>query len=247
MLTLYQFPISHFCEVVRWALDYKKLAYRKVNLLPGAHVKVVTRMAPASSVPVLQHDQVYVQNASDILSYLDRQFPPSTLTPVNSGEKQAAMEWEKYLQREIGVHLRRFYYHYLLQHPRSVIPLWCQDGPWLGYWRLRLIYPVLKRRMRQFMSIDAATATASRAALVRAIGRLENAYGRSRFLVGGRFGRADITAAAMVAPVFQPPAYGLVWPARAPAPVQDFFDEQRSRLGWAEALYRDYRPGPPQR
>ena len=35
--TLYQFPISHYCEKVRWAMDYKKLEYKAKNLLPGLH------------------------------------------------------------------------------------------------------------------------------------------------------------------------------------------------------------------
>ena len=37
MIELYQFPLSHFCEKARWALDYKSIAYRPVNLLPGFH------------------------------------------------------------------------------------------------------------------------------------------------------------------------------------------------------------------
>lgn len=245
MLTLYQFPISHFCEIARWALDFKQLEYRKVNLLPGAHIKVVTRFAPKSSVPVLQHGETYVQNAGDILTYLDREFPRFVLTPVNSGEKQAALEWERFLHREVGVHLRRFIYHHLLRYPRIVIPLWAQEGPAFGYWRLRLIYPLLSRKMRQFMDIDQTTAERSRVAVVRAIDRLEKAHADSRFLVGGRFTRADLTAAALLAPILQPDSFGLNWPARWPAPLASFVDEQQPRLGWAADLYRDYRHGLP--
>ncbi|MGR9114583.1 MAG: glutathione S-transferase N-terminal domain-containing protein [Gammaproteobacteria bacterium] len=35
MLTLYRFPVSHYCEKVRWALDYKQLDFQTKNLLPG--------------------------------------------------------------------------------------------------------------------------------------------------------------------------------------------------------------------
>lgn len=38
MLTLYQFPISHYCEKIRWALDFKQLKYNTVNLLPALHI-----------------------------------------------------------------------------------------------------------------------------------------------------------------------------------------------------------------
>ncbi len=34
MRTLYQFPLSHFCEA-RWMLDHKELYYVAHNLIPG--------------------------------------------------------------------------------------------------------------------------------------------------------------------------------------------------------------------
>jgi hypothetical protein len=46
MIELYQFPFSHYCEKVRWALDYKGIAYRTVNLLPGFHFRYLAKLAP---------------------------------------------------------------------------------------------------------------------------------------------------------------------------------------------------------
>ena len=70
-MKLYQFAISHFSEKVRWALDYKNLNYQPVFLLPGAHIKPIRRMAPRSSVPVLDHDGEIVQGSAEILEYLE--------------------------------------------------------------------------------------------------------------------------------------------------------------------------------
>ena len=39
MIKLYQFACSHLCEKARWALEYKRVAYQPVNLLPGLHLK----------------------------------------------------------------------------------------------------------------------------------------------------------------------------------------------------------------
>ena len=60
-LTLYQFPISHYCEEARWALDWKGLEYRRVNLLPGLHLARSRKMAARTSVPILVSADTIVQ------------------------------------------------------------------------------------------------------------------------------------------------------------------------------------------
>lgn len=72
-IKLYQFCISHYCEKVRWALDYKGVNYQAVNLLPGQHVKTIRELTGAeSSVPVLEHDGQIIQGSGQILDYLDQ-------------------------------------------------------------------------------------------------------------------------------------------------------------------------------
>ena len=73
---LYQFPISHYCEKVRWAMDHKGLEYKLKNLLPGLHLKTTRKMAKKSSVPILvdtnkQGLPEQIQNSHIILNYLD--------------------------------------------------------------------------------------------------------------------------------------------------------------------------------
>lgn len=66
-VTLYQFPISHYCEKAAWALDYKKIPYRIVNLVPGPHGLIIRSMAPTTSVPVMRHDGTTVQDSTKII------------------------------------------------------------------------------------------------------------------------------------------------------------------------------------
>ncbi|VAW80072.1 hypothetical protein MNBD_GAMMA15-1204 [hydrothermal vent metagenome] len=52
-MTLYQFPISHYCEKIRWALDYKGLPYTTINPLPGSHIAGENSVADLAAAALL--------------------------------------------------------------------------------------------------------------------------------------------------------------------------------------------------
>lgn len=114
MITLYQFPISHYCEKIRWALDYKKVDYQVVNMLPGLHIKKARRLAGTAEVPILVHDDKVVQNSSEIITYIDENFNGPPLTPVNKDHRDSSLEWESFVDQELGPFLRVYFYHTLL-------------------------------------------------------------------------------------------------------------------------------------
>ena len=49
MMTLFQFPISHYCGEARWALEYKGIDYRIKNFVPGPHTAALRKLAPGTS------------------------------------------------------------------------------------------------------------------------------------------------------------------------------------------------------
>jgi glutathione S-transferase len=59
---LYQFPISHYCEKIRWAMDYKGLDYTLKNLVPGLHLRTTKKIAPKTYLPILMDQGEQVQN-----------------------------------------------------------------------------------------------------------------------------------------------------------------------------------------
>ncbi len=240
MLTLYQFPLSHFCEKARWALDYKGLEYRAVNLLPGLHVKTTRRLADRSSVPILVHDRTTIQGSGQIISHLDSSFPQHPLTPGDETARRDALEWEAFADAEIGVHVRRICYQVLLQHPETVIPMFTQDGPWYGRLLLPLIFQRLQARMREFMDINAATARSSERSLAAALDKVHSRLNGNQYLVGERFTRADLTVAALLAPLFQPRGYGLRQ-TKFPPEFEALGERYADRLGWPRWLYRECR------
>jgi glutathione S-transferase len=241
MLSLYQFPISHYCEKIRWALDYKNLDYRVVNLLPGFHTSTAKKLTKRTTLPILTHDETTIRNSSDIINYLDETFPQHLLTPVDAGNKQDALDWERFADKEIGPCVRRVCYHTLLEHPALVIPFFTVNGPWYGSWVLRPLFPSLSRKMRKLMDINAATAEQAQAHLAQAIGKVHEHLQGKTYFVGDQFSRADLAVAALLAPLCRPVGYGLDWPPAYPEPLAQFAEQLSEKLAWVNRLYEQHR------
>jgi glutathione S-transferase len=237
---LYQFECSHFCEKARWALDWKHVDYLPKNLVPGLHVRAVRRLAPRTSVPILVDDGHVVQGSGAIITYLDAQQPAHRLTPGTTADAHAAAEWERYLDEEIGVLLRLWFYHHALPDRRLATRFILQGAPWYGHMLFALAYGRVEKLMRKAMRIDARTALDAEQRLAVALDRLGDAFARRPYLTGSRFTRADLTAAALLSPMVNaeaadlPDAVAEFRAARADHPV----------LAWVRERYATERAGP---
>ncbi len=241
MIILYQFPISHFCEKIRWALDYKKLTYTTKNLLPGLHIKQVLAMAKKSEVPVLKHKNIVVQKSSKIIDYLDGTFPENSLTPQDTDLQLQVKEWEKFADNEIGPNLRSFFYYYLLDCPDMLIPVFTYKGPWYGKIFMKVFFPKLRKTMIRYMRLNEQTAAQAKQNLKAAIDKLNTHLSTREFIVGDQFSRADLAVAALLAPLVQPEKYGLPWPSPLPSVLQSTVDEWHNDLVWVRGMYQNHR------
>jgi glutathione S-transferase len=245
MIRLYQFPFSHFCEKARWALDYKRIAYQPVNLLPGLHVKRVRKLAPKSCLPVLQDGDVVVQDSAAIITHLDAKYPHSSLTPHDPEGAREASEWEKTLDERIGVPLRLwFYYHMLLDRPRALDFL-LTGAPWYGRPLFKLIFPKVREAMVRAMKINTQTAQQAEQTLLAAVEKLDAALTQRRFLVADRFSRADLTACALLSPCCL--SADLEAPAKFPLPVLELRSKLKKHRSfhWVQEVYREFRKPAP--
>ncbi|KMQ76582.1 glutathione S-transferase family protein [Marinobacter subterrani] len=243
-LKLYQFAISHYCEKIRWALEFKGLNYESVNLLPGQHVKTIRKLTgQASSVPVLDHDGRIVQGSAGILDYLDEIFPERPLTPTDPDLRAQALAWERRLDDEAGPAIRCYSYHHFLQRPKIVVPMLAAGTPFYNRILLSLAFSRVNEVMRKWMQINDKTADRSRQVMETLLTELAGIYREQPFLVGDRFSRADLTAAALFAPLFLPPEYPVPWPkpARIPKEIGAWLEQWQPQLQTLETIYANNR------
>ena len=241
MTILYQFPQSHYCEKARWALDYKQIPHTCQTVLPGLHFLKTRWMGLASTFPIVRHNGRLIQDSSTIITYLDDQYPDRPqLTPADPTLKHEALEWEAYLDTAIGPHLRRVFYHYILEDRALTAYFFSYNGPFYGRFLVGRMYPILSRLMRKWMSINAAETAASCQKMQVEIDKLRDHYQNRPYLVGDRFTRADLTAASLLAPLHKLPQYGMVWP-ELPAELETLIASWASQTQWLLPLYQAHR------
>jgi glutathione S-transferase len=249
MVELYTFAVSHYSEKARWALDFKGVGYRERKLLPGLHMKRVRRLAPRTTVPVLRDGEQVIQGSMQILDYAEQRWPDPPLMPLEEDARREAVELERWLDVELGETLRRVFYFHALSHPDLVVYLFAQGGPWWGRWFYRAAFPKVASAIRRLYAITEETASADQARVSAAFQRLDQLLKGRRYLVGDRFSRADLTLAALAAPLWLPPEHPTRWPpAELYPPVLQRRREELGRHLAREhvlAMYRAHRAPSP--
>jgi len=243
MITLYQFEFSHFCEKARWALDYKGLPHARKNLLPGLHARVARKLAPNSCLPILVDSGTVVQDSTSIIAFLDKQYPDRPLTPRDAQEAKEALAWEEYLDDEIGVPVRLWFYYHALPDRDCALRFLLEGAPWYGRPMFALIYPKVRAAMTTLMNIHAESARQAEERLVAALDKLDDAVKERRFLVGDHFSRADLTACALLRRHCAVGKASGAIAAAAPAAVSALRDAHKARpfVSWVRETYRSHR------
>jgi glutathione S-transferase len=202
--TLYQFPISHYCEKTRWHLDAKGLSYSVHNLLPGLHRRVTQRVAGITTVPLLMDRGTPIGDSSQIALHLERTYPDTpSLLPASGPERESILELEEFFDDAAGIHVRRWLYGQLLEG--SVLAsIMFPPGP--GRLLGRVMLPLIKSSLRKLYAIRPDTVEESRKRLLAGLDRLERQIDGdpSRYLVGNSLSLADITAASLYGPLVAP-------------------------------------------
>jgi glutathione S-transferase len=207
--TLYQFPISHYCEKTRWNLDAKALPYGVHNLLPGPHARVTKRLTGGRghSVPVLVDRGTPLSDSTDIALHLERAYPSAPrLLPAEGPERERVLELEAYFDETAGVHVRRWVYAKLLEEESAVKSLLFRAFPLPVRLIGRAMFPFVKKNIQRHYVQSPDKVEESRVKLLEGLERLEREIqgDPSRYLVGDRLSIADITAAALYSPLMRP-------------------------------------------
>lgn len=197
-------PFSHYCEKARWALDRCGVTYEEEGHLPVFHYLATYRAGGKRTVPVLVDGTEVVRDSTDIIAWADAKRPGS-LIPIAGAQDVLTIEDD--LDNHFGPHTRRWGYYYLLpsqeaiQHIIAGVPRWERS-------LLKVSKPAAVAFLRRSLKIDDAGVERSKQKIEDTFARVEQIIrdGR-RYLAGDRFTVADLTFAALAAPVLLPPGH----------------------------------------
>jgi glutathione S-transferase len=243
VMKLLEFPHSHYCEKARWALDYKRVPFAPVAIMPGLHMLTVRRYAPDTSVPVLLNRRQVVQGSGAIIDYLEQHYPEPSLTPADAGERRACLDIERTMDDRLGENIRRVLYDRLLAYPDFIRHCFTHPMPRIKQWSFSLFYPILRQKIHQTYVISAARVGRARREFDAAMSELEKKLEAQHYLVGERFSRADLSVASMLSLLVMPPEHPFPWQEIPDPQARRFFDEYRDHpvYSWVGQMYREHR------
>ena len=240
---LWHIPLSHYSEKVRWTLDYKGIAHRRHVLGPDYLIRTWWTTGRAK-LPVLWLDGRAIGDSTQIIAALEERYPEPRLYPADATARRRALALEDEFDEGLGPALRAAIVTPLFRHdPEIGLRVLTTGMPDQAYKTLRPLLRVFPAYYRFRHKISDANLEADRAAVAAALDRIEQQRQGRNYLVGDSFTVADLTAAALLGALIQPPE--IQYPLRVERPP--YHEEYRAALlkhpaaQWAAGIYRLHR------
>jgi glutathione S-transferase len=239
---LWHFPVSHFNEKVRWALDYKKIPHRRRAL--GPNYLLHTWWATGQGkLPVLILDGEAVADSTRIIARLEQLRPDPPLYPSEPSARAQALALEDFFDEGLGPAIRTVIVGELFARDPDAALVMLTNGMGEGPRRaVRALSPGFRTFYKFRHGITATTVEAGHATVRAAFDRIEGEIQPSGYLVGEHFSVADLTAAALLSPLVMPPEFPYP-PEVVPELVAKYRDSLAGRAAfqWALDIYRRHR------
>ena len=239
---LWHIPLSHFSEKVRWALDHKCIAHNRRVLGPDYLIRA-WRATGRGTLPILFLNGQAIGDSTHIIAALEQRFPDPPLYPDDAA-RQRALALEDYFDLQLGPALRAAIITPLFRRdPDIALRVLTTGMPEKAYQTLRPLKKVFPAYYRFRHRIRDAKLESDRVTVNTALERIEQERQGRAHLVGHSFTVADLTAAAMLGVLLQPPEIQYPIRVELPAYLQDYRATllQHPAMQWATNMYRLHR------
>ncbi|MDF1666551.1 MAG: glutathione S-transferase family protein [Planctomycetota bacterium] len=210
---LISIPLSHYCEKVRWGMDLKGIEFTESPYLPVFQRIASKRVGGQGTVPVLLTGDKVLSDSTDILHFLDTVKESPRLYPTNEAERKDVEAMEELFNSKLGPATRRVFYYYALPDKKLLMKILKPMSPPKQHFVFGVSFFVLSRLMRKALNINIKGLMRSKERLSMTFDEVEKRLTDGRpFLCGDSLSAADITFAALGAPMVLPKNYHIPMP-----------------------------------
>lgn len=244
-ITLHQFRYSHFNDKVRWALAFKGIAHARDTYLPGPHLPALRRLSGQSQTPVLVLDGVVIAGSAAIIDALEQRYPDPPLYPAGADDRRAALAWQQRLDDELGPATRTVLFSVLIDEADYLCRMFAAGKPRLKRLAYRATFPLARPLMARGNGINPGNIARSEATTAAFLDDIAARTSAGGYLAGGAFSVADLTAAALIAPLCHPDpeCIDMRRPTPMPAAVERLLSAYAGHpaIAWTQRMYREHR------
>jgi glutathione S-transferase len=240
---LWHLKASHYNEKARWALDYKGVPHVRRAAIPGQHRSIANKLTGGSTFPVLQFNGEVIGDSTRIIRALEQRYPEPPLYPADPDDRRRALALEDWFDEGLGPASRLLFLHHALPDANLMLGAFAPDLKGMRRLVARASFPRLRPRVVAGFGIDEETVALSFDRLREAGDRLRAERQPSGYLVGDGFTVADLTLAALLAPLVAPEQFPYPQPQRdhpRMAPVREALDSS-GLTEWARDMYARHR------
>jgi glutathione S-transferase len=214
MLRLVTIPISHYCEKARWALQRAGLNYREEPHVQGIHRIYARGAGGSSTVPVLVTPDGALGESEQILEWVDAQIAPEyRLFGVEPAERERILALSRRLDERLGPTGRRLIYVRMFDQPELMLKFNNQGVPGWENRFIRYGLPLARRFIARALAITPGIEREDESTVWAEFDWVAEMLSDGRpYLLGERFTAADLTFAALAAPIVLPAVYGVALP-----------------------------------
>lgn len=244
MRILYQFPLSPYCEKVRWILDYKELQYTAQNLRPGLHRAFAQLKTKNNTLPILRDGDSWIGDSTQIAVYLDDIYPEHRIIRPQRHLHEEILYWNHYAN-DLGRLITHWCVKSVLEHDEYTLNILLGER---GYARKfeKLTKPLLHKLLQRYFYLNEQEDLASQQKMKKMLNELNQIVAhKDAFLVGERLSLADMSICAMIAPLLQ--IAQTPWEKQEGQQFsQQFYDYQQQLLAmpiahYVEQMYQNHR------
>ncbi len=241
---LHQFAFSHFNEKARWAFAYKGIDCERRTYLPGPHMPAIRKLSGQTATPVLQLSDRVIAGSSPIMDWLESEHPEPPLYPADPAERDAALRLRDEFDAEVGPPVRTVIFSGLLDAGSYLASMFGADKSGLKRVAYRLSFPLARPLIARANGVaEPGNVERSFQRTREALDRVASQAAATGYLIGSGFSVADLTAAALLAPIADVDHPDMRRPRPVPARVAEIIAGFASHPGvaWVNEIYARHR------